>query len=48
MENVTNIIASIEEEGFEGAIAIATEAEVQAGAACGQMCLVTEAMNNQE
>jgi hypothetical protein len=45
MENVEKIVADINAAGFEGAIAIATEAEVQAGAACGQMCLVTEAMN---
>lgn len=46
MENVTKIITDIEAAGFEGAIAIATEAEVQAGAACGQMCLVTEAIDS--
>ena len=44
MEKVNQIVADINEAGFEGAIAIATEAEVQAGAACGMMCLVTEAM----
>ncbi len=46
MEQVTQIVASIQEAGFDGAVAIATEAEVQAGAACGQMCLVTEAIDN--
>ena len=45
MENVNQIINSINEAGFDGAIAIATEAEVQAGAACGQMCLVTESID---
>jgi len=45
MEKVTQIVNSITEAGFEGAVAIATEAEVQAGAACGQMCLVTEALD---
>lgn len=45
MNEVTKIVESINAVGFEGAIAIATEAEVQAGAACGQMCLVTEAMD---
>ena len=45
MENVNSIISQIQAAGFDGAIAIATEAEVQAGAACGQMCLVTEAMD---
>jgi len=45
MEKVTQIVNSITEAGFEGAVAIATDAEVQAGAACGMMCLVTEAIN---
>ena len=47
MENVNKIVSEIEEAGFDGAVAIATEAEVQAGAACGQMCLVTEALDAQ-
>ena len=29
--------------GFDGAIAIATQAEVEAGAACGQLALIVEA-----
>lgn len=44
MEKVTQIVDSINAAGFDGAVAIATEAEVQAGAACGQMCLVTESL----
>ena len=48
MNEVTKIVESIEAEGFESAVAIATEAEVQAGAACGQMCLVTEAIKAAE
>jgi hypothetical protein len=48
MKQVNEIVNEIEEAGFEGAVAIATEAEVQAGAACGQMCLVTEALETQE
>jgi hypothetical protein len=48
MENVNQLIAEINAEGFDGAIAIATDAEVQAGAACGQMCLVTEALDSKE
>jgi hypothetical protein len=47
MQNVTEIVESINAAGFDGAIAIATEAEVQAGAACGQMCLVTESLDKQ-
>jgi len=44
MEKVNQIVDSINEAGFEGAVAIATEAEVQAGAACCKMCLVTESL----
>ena len=43
MNEIQEIMAQVQETGFEGAIAIATDAEVQAGAACGQMCLVAEA-----
>lgn len=42
MENVENIMAAVADAGFEGAIAIATDAEVQAGAACGQSCLLID------
>jgi len=45
MEKVQQIINDIEDAGFNAAIAIATEAEIQAGAACGQMCLINEEIN---
>lgn len=44
MENVNKIVSDIEEAGFDGAVAIATEAEVQAGAACGMLCIITETL----
>jgi len=47
MNKVTELITEVQAAGFDGAIAIATEAEVQAGAACGQLCLVTEALDAQ-
>jgi adenine C2-methylase RlmN of 23S rRNA A2503 and tRNA A37 len=31
----------LEEAGFDYAIAIATQAEVEAGAACGQLSIIT-------
>ena len=34
---------SLTEAGFENAIAIATNAEVEAGAACGQLATIIEA-----
>lgn len=32
----------LEEAGYDYAVAIATEAEVAAGAACGQLSIITE------
>jgi len=32
----------LKEAGYDHAVAIATEAEIQAGAACGQLSLVVE------
>lgn len=32
----------LEREGFDYAVAIATKAEVEAGAACGQLCIIDE------
>ena len=32
----------LEEAGYDYAIAIATEAEIAAGAACGQLSIITE------
>lgn len=35
-----NIKKQLEKAGYDYAIAIATEAEIKAGAACGQMALI--------
>ena len=32
----------LEEAGFEYAVAVATKAEIEAGAACGQLAIITE------
>jgi hypothetical protein len=32
----------LEEAGYANAVAIATEAEIEAGAACGQLAIVVE------
>lgn len=37
-----NIIKSLEKSGYDYAIAIATQAEIKAGAACGQLSIITE------
>ena len=48
MENINQIINNINAVGFDGAIAIATEAEVQAGAACGMLCIITAVIDEQK
>ena len=39
MEKIVN---QLEEYGYDYAIAIATQAEINAGAACGQLSIITE------
>lgn len=36
------IMQELMEAGFEFAIAFATQAEIEAGAACGQLSIITE------
>ena len=36
------IISSLEDAGYDYAIAIATDAEIQAGAACGQLSIIAD------
>lgn len=36
------IVDELKNTGFDYAIAIATKAEIEAGAACGQLSIVTE------
>jgi hypothetical protein len=37
------IKAQLEEAGYDFAVAFATQAEIEAGAACGQLSIITEA-----
>lgn len=39
MEQIQN---QLEQAGYDYAVAVATQAEIKAGAACGQLSLVTE------
>ena len=39
MDQIQN---QLEQAGYDYAVAIATQAEIKAGAACGQLSLVTE------
>ena len=36
------IIKELEEKGYDYAVAIATQAEIEAGAACGQLSIIVE------
>jgi hypothetical protein len=40
-ESMEQIQQQLEEAGFDYAVAIATEAEIEAGAACGQLSIIT-------
>ena len=43
MENITQQIKNeLEEAGYDFAVAVATQAEIEAGAACGQLSIITE------
>lgn len=43
MENITETIKNqLEEAGYDYAVAVATETEIEAGAACGQLSIITE------
>ncbi len=39
METIT---AQLEDSGYDYAVAIATQAEIEAGAACGQLAVIVE------
>ena len=36
------IIRELEEKGYDYAVAIATQAEIEAGAACGQLSIIVK------
>jgi len=43
MKNLTERIKSqLEDAGYDYAVAVATEEEINAGAACGQLSIITE------
>ena len=43
MKNITEKIKlQLEEAGYDYAVAVATESEINAGAACGQLSIITE------
>lgn len=40
------IMKELENYGYDYAIAVATQAEIEAGAACGQLSLIIESQDN--
>jgi hypothetical protein len=42
MNKTENIMEELEEAGYDAAIAVATESEINAGAACGQLAIIEE------
>ena len=42
MRKTKEIAKQLEKEGYKFAVAIATNAEIKAGAACGQLAIVTK------
>jgi adenine C2-methylase RlmN of 23S rRNA A2503 and tRNA A37 len=49
MNNITEKIKSqLDEAGYDYAVAVATEAEISAGAACGQLAIITEQILSEE
>lgn len=42
MKTQEELMTDLKNEGFDAAIAIATEAEITAGAACGQLAIIDE------
>ena len=42
------IIEQLEKSGYDYAIAIATKAEIEAGAACGQLSIIVEYLKKQQ
>lgn len=42
MEGIEKIKYQLKDNGYDFAVAVATEAEIAAGAACGQLAIVCE------
>jgi hypothetical protein len=42
MEKTKEIMMELEREGYSAALAVATLAEIEAGAACGQLSIIAE------
>jgi adenine C2-methylase RlmN of 23S rRNA A2503 and tRNA A37 len=42
MTKTEDIMKELEDAGYSSAVAVATEAEVEAGAACGQLAIINE------
>lgn len=40
--SMEDVRQELETEGYDYAVAVATQAEIEAGAACGQLSIITE------
>lgn len=47
MKNIENIKEQLEEAGYDYAVAIATQAEIKAQAACGQLATILEVQDEE-
>ena len=41
-DNTKTVCQQLEDAGYDHAVAVATQAEIEAGAACGQLSIITE------
>jgi adenine C2-methylase RlmN of 23S rRNA A2503 and tRNA A37 len=41
-KNTQNVCEQLEKAGYDHAVAVATQAEIEAGAACGQLSIIGE------
>lgn len=44
--NMDRIREQLEEAGYDYAVAVATQAEIEAGAACGQLSIIIESQED--
>lgn len=47
-ENTQRICNQLAQAGYDHAVAVATQAEIEAGAACGQLSIITEEPKKEE
>ena len=48
MEHLKRVLRELEASGFHHCLAVATDAEIQKGAACGQLAVIVEEVERRE